>query len=149
MHWNPTWANSLVIYLSIHPVPNMGPHTADYVSHAGSDLAGFIRFTEQIPADPTGRLDEITPLIQALLNSQFLALHRYLTQRLAGIDFFLTISRVSTNYTPGQSHALQTETIMKINIQRTRVLNPDGTHTFLTDSAHLAQAQYALEFQGT
>jgi hypothetical protein len=149
MHWNPVWANSLVTYLSIHPVPNMGPHTADYVSHAGSDLAGFIRFTEQIPADPTGRLDEITPLIQALLNSQFLALHRYLTQRLAGIDFFLTISRVSANYTPGQSHALQTETIMRINIQRTRVMNPDGTHTFLTDSAHLAQAQYALGFQGT
>ena len=63
MHWSPVWPSSLVIYLSIHPVPNMGPHTADYVSHAGSDLVGFIRFTEQIAADPTGRLDDISPLI--------------------------------------------------------------------------------------
>ena len=52
----------LEFFESIHPVPNMGPHTADYVSHAGSDLAGFIRFTEQIPADPTGGLDDITPM---------------------------------------------------------------------------------------
>ena len=116
----------------------MGPHTADYVSHAGSDLVGFIRFTDQIPADPTGRLDDITPLIQAHINSRFLALHRYLAQRLAGIDFFPNINRVSANYTPGQSHSLQTETIMRINIQRTRVMNLDGTQTFLTDSAHLA-----------
>ena len=81
------------------------------------------KWISSLPADPTGRLDDITPLIQALLNSQFLALHRYLAQRLAGIDFFLTISRVSANYTPGQSHALQTETIIRINIQRTRVMN--------------------------
>ena len=77
----------------------MGPHTADYVSHAGSDLVGFIRFTEQIAADPKGRLDDISPLIQALLNSRFLAIHRYLSQRIAGIYFFPTISRVSANYT--------------------------------------------------
>ena len=115
----------------------MGPHTADYVSHAGSDLVGFIRFTEQIPADPTGRLDDISPLVQALLNSQFLALHRYLTQRLAGIDFFPTISRVSANYTPGQSHSLQIETIMRINIQRTRVTNLDGSHTFFFEKISL------------
>ena len=38
---------------------------------------------------------------------------------------------------------------MRINIQRTRVMNLDGIHIFLTDSAHLAQAQYALGFQGT
>jgi hypothetical protein len=149
MNWNPVWPNYLVTYLSIHPVSNMGPHTADYVAHAGSDLVGFIRFTEQIAADPTGRLDVITPFLQALLNSQFLAIHRYLSQRLAGIDFFPTISRVSANYTPGNSHSLQTETIIHISIQRTRVTNFDGSHIFLTDSAHLAQAQYALGFQGT
>ena len=52
MHWNPVWTNSLVTYLSVHPVPDMGPHTADYISHAGSDLVGFIRFTEQTPQTP-------------------------------------------------------------------------------------------------
>ena len=119
----------------------MGPHTAAYVSQAGSDLVGFIRFTEQIPADPTGRLDVISSLIQALMNSQFLAIHRYLSQRLAGIDFFPTITRVSANYNSGQNYSLQTETIIRINIQRTRVQNQDCSYTFLTDSAHLAQAQ--------
>ena len=128
----------------------MGPHTAAYVSQAGSDLIGFIRFTKQIPADPTGRLDAISPLIQALINSRFLAIHRYLSQRLGGtgVDFFLTINRVSANYNPGQQYSLQTETIIRINIQRTRVQNQDGSHTFLTDAAHLAQAQYTLGFQG-
>ena len=46
MHWNNVWQNSLITYLSIHPVPNLGPHTAAYVSQAGSDLIGFIRFIE-------------------------------------------------------------------------------------------------------
>jgi hypothetical protein len=124
----------------------MGPHTAAYVSQAGSNLVGFIRFNEQIPADPTGRLDAISPLVQALINSPFLAIHRYLSQRLAGIDFFLTITRVSANYNPAQNYSLQTETIIRINIQRTRVQNQDCSYTFLTDSAHLAQAQYALGF---
>ena len=55
MHWNTVWQNSLVTYLSINPVPNMGPHTAACVSQAGFDLVGFIRFTEQIAAKPTGR----------------------------------------------------------------------------------------------
>jgi hypothetical protein len=60
MHLNPVWQNFLVTYLSIHPVPNMGPHTAAYVSQAGSDLVGFIRFTEQVAVDPTGRLDTLS-----------------------------------------------------------------------------------------
>ena len=94
----------------------MDPHTADYVSHAGSDLVGFIRFSEQIAVDPTERLDALSPLLQGLLDSQFLALRRYLSQRLAEIDFFLTINRVNANYTPGQSHSFQTETIIRINI---------------------------------
>ena len=53
------------------------------------------------------------------------------------------------NYTPGSNHTLQQETIIRINIQRTRVTQPDGTVTFLTDAAHMAQALYALGFQGT
>jgi hypothetical protein len=115
MQWNPVWPNSLVTYLSIHPIPNMSPHTAACVSQTGSDLVGFIRFTEQFAADPTGRLDALSPLVETLLNSQFLAIHRYLSQRLAGIDFFPTITGVNANYNPGLNYSLQTETIIRIN----------------------------------
>ena len=144
MHWNPTWQNHLITYISVRPIPDMGPFTAEYVSPTGSDMVGFCRFTEQISADPTGRMDDITPYIQALINSQYLSLHRYLQQKLAGIQFFITLNRVHANYTPGSNHTLQQETIIRINIQRTRVTQPDGTATFLTDPAHMAQALYAL-----
>ena len=81
----------------------MGPFTADYVSLTGSDLVGVFRCTEQIPADPTGWMDDITSYAQAILNSQFLSLHRYLCQKLAGIQFFLTMNRVNVNYTHGSN----------------------------------------------
>ena len=146
MHWNNIWRDHLITYVSAHPVPDMGPFTAEYVSNAGSDLVGIIRCTEQIPADPTGRMDDITPYVQGLINSQFLTLHRYLCQQLGGIPFFLTVNRVHVNYTPGTNHALQQETIIRINIQRTRVSQLDGSITYLTDPAHMAQALYAMGF---
>jgi hypothetical protein len=38
MQWNTTWRDHLITYISAHPVPDMGPFTADYVSLTGSDL---------------------------------------------------------------------------------------------------------------
>jgi hypothetical protein len=75
---------TITSYVSIHPIPDMGHHTAEIVEVQGSGPLAITRVMSQIPSNRSGRMNIVIPYIQAKLNTTLLLLHRFLHRWLGG-----------------------------------------------------------------
>ena len=64
----------------MHPVPDMGPYTAEIAEAQGSDPLAFARVLSQVPGNRTGQMNALIPQIQAKLNANFLLLYRFIAR---------------------------------------------------------------------
>ena len=133
-------------YVSIHPIPDMGPHTAEIVEVQGSDPLAVTRVMSQIPGNRSGRMNNAIPYIQAKLNTTLLLLHRFLHRWLGGRHVFLTLNRVPVNYgiSPKRLHT-DTEVVIKIQVRRERI-SSFGRSSYNTNVAHLAELRRLIGF---
>ena len=55
--------DTITSYVSIHPIPDMGPHTAEIVEVQGSDPLAITRVMSQIPNNRSGKMNIIIPYV--------------------------------------------------------------------------------------
>ena len=137
---------SITSYVSVHPIPDMGPHTAEIVEVQGADSLAIARVMSQIPNNRSGLMNVIIPLVQAKLNATFLLLHRFLRRWLNGRPVFLILNRVPVNYgLSNRRRTTDTETIIKIQVRRERITS-FGCSTYSTNVAALAELRRTIGF---
>ena len=104
---NTRQAGYLTTYISVHPIPDMGAHTAEIAADQGSTPLALARMIDQIPGNRSGSYNHSIPNIQAKLNATFLLLHRFSHRWFPGRDFFLQLTRTPANYDSSLYHLLK------------------------------------------
>jgi hypothetical protein len=133
-------------YVSIHPIPDMGPHTAEIVEVQGSDPLAITRVMSQIPNNRSGKMNIIIPYIQAKLNATLLLLHRFLYRWLGGRQVFLMLNRVPVNYGINNRRLnTDAETVIKIQVRRERI-SSFGRSSYNTNVANMAELRRLIGF---
>ena len=130
-------------YISVHPIPDMGPFTAEITADQGSTPLAIARMLDQIPGNRAGAYNNSIPNLQAKLNATFLLLHRFCYRWLAGRRFFLQLTRTQVNYNSGPR--LLVETILVVRVPRERTVTA-GRPTYSVNAAGLAEMRRAIGF---
>ena len=139
----PRQAGYITTYISVHPLPDMGAHTAEIAADQGSTPLALARLLDQNPGNRSGSYNNSIPNLQAKLNATFLLLHRFCYRWLAGRNFFLQLVRTPTH----SNSVLQqlVETIMVIRVPREQTVTA-GQPTYSVNTAGLAEMRQAIGF---
>ena len=140
---NTRQAGYLTTYISVHPIPDMGAHTAEIAADQGSTPLALARMIDQIPGNRSGSYNSSIPNIQAKLNATFLLLHRFSHRWFPGRDFFLQLTRTPANYDSSPTPLV--ETILIIRVPRERTVSA-GRPTYTINAAGLAEMRRAIGF---
>ena len=97
----PRQAGYITTYISVHPIPDMGAHTAEITADQGSTPLALTRMIDQIPGNRLGSYNNSISNVQAKLNVTFLLLHCFCYRWLASRNFFLQLARTPVNYNSG------------------------------------------------
>ena len=139
-------SGTITSYVSIHPIPDMGHHTAEIVEVQGSDPLAITRVMSQIPNNRSGKMNIVIPYVQAKLNATFLLLHRFLYRWLGGRAVFLMLNRVPVNYGISNRRLnTDSEVVIRIQVRRERI-SAFGRSSYNTNVAAMTELRRLIGF---